>query len=280
MQSTTSAIIKKLEECAQPDGTLPLLLEFYKKLILAQDKVTQEIDLPHPIFTKEAVIAHAAKGKPLLAFSQLAIDWRLLRQTYEDMLALFEQYKELFGSLPPEVRQTETRSIINKSTVRAWYKGQKIPLSIELDGAAEALLRNVFHSTIKPFLVKEALEIAGLVDQERWRRGYCPVCGGHADFGYLQKDVGTRYLICSRCDTEWLFQRLQCPFCECNEQGKLPYFTDDKGLYRLYVCEQCHCYLKVLDLRQAPEGTLLPLERLLTLDIDRQAQEKGYQPAI
>ena len=56
------------------------------------------------------------------------------------------------------------------------------------------------------------------------------------------------------------------------------YFADDEDLYRLYVCEQCHKYIKTIDLRHTESEILLPLERVLTLDMDRQAQEKGYKP--
>ena len=61
-------------------------------------------------------------------------------------------------------------------------------------------------------------------------------------------------------------------------EGSLAYFADDKGGYRLYVCEQCHKYIKAIDLRHADPEVSLPLERVLTLDMDRQGQEKGYQP--
>ena len=85
-------------------------------------------------------------------------------------------------------------------------------------------------------------------------------------------------MICSRCDAEWLFQRLQCPYCGTTDQNALSYFTAGDELYRLYVCEQCKHYLKTVDLRQAKSEALMPLERLLTLDMDRQAQEQGYSP--
>ena len=58
------------------------------------------------------------------------------------------------------------------------------------------------------------------------------------------------------------------------------YFTDDEGLYRLYVCERCHHYLKAIDLRHAGREVLFQLERFLTLDIDHQAREKGYTPCV
>jgi len=66
----------------------------------------------------------------------------------------------------------------------------------------------------------------------------------------------------------------------CNQdQNALAYFTDDEGLYRLYVCEKCKRYLKAIDLRQAKSEVLLPLERLITFGLDAQAKEYGYSPA-
>jgi len=69
-----------------------------------------------------------------------------------------------------------------------------------------------------------------------------------------------------------------CPYCGTKDQNALAYFADDEGLYRLYVCEQCHTYIKAIDLRHTESEVLLRLERVMTLDLDRQGQEKGYQP--
>ena len=93
---------------------------------------------------------------------------------------------------------------------------------------------------------------------------------------YLEKEVGARWLLCSRCDSEWLFHRLECPYCKTQNQSLLSFLSDEKDLYRLYLCEQCKCYLKAIDLRKTDAEVLLPLERLYTLDLDTQARERGY----
>ena len=49
-------------------------------------------------------------------------------------------------------------------------------------------------------------------------------------------------------------------------------------MYRLYTCDECKCYIKAIDLRKAGTDVLLPLERVMTLDMDRQAVEAGYHP--
>ena len=82
----------------------------------------------------------------------------------------------------------------------------------------------------------------------------------------------------SCCDAEWLYQRLECPYCGTTEQKSLAFLTDDAGVYRLYTCDECKCYIKAIDLRKAGTDVLLPLERVMTLDMDRQAVEAGYQP--
>ena len=131
---------------------------------------------------------------------------------------------------------------------------------------------------MRPFLTSHAETLTSSIDQERWRRKYCPICGGSPDFAFLDKERGSRWLLCSRCDTEWIFQRLECPYCGTQDQKALAYLTDDEGLYRLYTCEQCKRYLKAIDLRQAKAEILLPLERFYTLDMDSQARKQGYSP--
>ena len=60
----------------------------------------------------------------------------------------------------------------------------------------------------------------------------------------------------------------------------LAHFTDDEesNLYRLYICEQCNTYIKAIDLRRTAAEALLPLERVMTINMDKQGQEKGYKP--
>ncbi len=280
MPARTDSIIKKLKEQEKAEGKLPALLEFYKELLEIQNRVGQKTGLPNPVFTSEAVKAHALAGKPLVGFAELAIDWMLLRQTYKEVTALFHQYQELFGALPEEITALTPGRIINKRTVRAWYRGQPIVLATPITDNTQTLLGAIFSAAVKPFLVREATALSGQLELEMWRRGYCPICGGNPDFSYLAKDTSARWLICARCDTEWLFQRLQCPYCENYDQNKLSFFTNDNGTYRLYVCDQCKHYLKAVDLRQFKNEVLLPLERLTTLDMDRQAQANGYSPCV
>ena len=160
---------------------------------------------------------------------------------------------------------------LKKETVKRWFEGLALPCD------PANIMEDMIHATLKPFLASCSRTLVPSVDQDRWRRGYCPICGGNADFALLKGENGARWLVCSRCDAEWLFQRLECPYCGNKDQSTLAYYANE-GLYRLYVCEKCRRYLKAVDSRLARSQVLLPVERLFSLDIDRQGQQLGYSP--
>ena len=270
---TNDEILKRLEEQGKNEGT-PQLLEFYQRLLRIQSRVGQRIDLPKPSLSNEAISKRLEQGLPLISFDELTLDWAVLQDVFNQVVGAFADYRQLFREIPQSLRE----ATLTKKIAKAWFEGAKLSPMIAGNEANEYLLEAIIHATLKPFLTNQAKALLGLVSQERWRRRYCPICGGSPDFAFLDKEIGARWLLCSRCDTEWLFQRLECPYCGTNDQNALTYFTDDKELYRLHVCEQCHTYIKTIDLRRTKSEVLLPLERMMTLDLDRQGQEKGYQP--
>ncbi len=276
MPAGTDKIIKKLEEQRSREGVLPPLLEFYQKLLRTQSEVEQHISVPKLGLSSETINQRIEQGLPLLAFDELDLDWSLLPDIFVEVSAVFAEYPQLFGQLPENLK--DSGNFITKEVVEAWFDGSRLPAPIVAGNVDESLLDSIIQATLSPFLASYSEALLGNVSQERWRRRYCPVCRGNPDFAFLDKEHGARWLLCSRCDAEWLFQRLECPYCGTTDQNALAYFTDDEGLYRLYVCERCKRYLKAIDLRQAEAEVLIPLERLLTLDMDAQAKEHGYSP--
>lgn len=271
MPVKTIDIIRHLEEQEKREGTLPPLLDFYRKLLQIQFEVEEK--LSHHLnltLSDKAAKQRLECGTPLVSFDELALEESLLDDTFVRVRAVFCSYPELFGDLTekPEVGH------LTCEMAKTWFEGGKLPSTVSQRN--ERLFADMVQAAMRPFLTSHAGALRHMVDQERWRRGYCPVCGGNPDFAFLDKEMGSRWLACYRCDTEWVFQRLKCPFCGTEDQNALAYFTDDQGIYRLYVCEKCRRYVKAIDLRQAKSGVFLPLERLNTLDIDRQAQEEGY----
>jgi len=275
---TNSNILRKLEEWKEKEEVDPKFIEFYQRLLRIQSRAEQRIGIPQLSLSSEAISERIEHGLPLIGFDELALDWSLLQDIFVEVTEAFATYPELFGEFPQSLKEPEPCPPLAKETAKAWFEGARLLSLMEVDEVSEHLLEAIIHATLNPFLVSYSKALLGLVNQERWRRGYCPICGGNPDFAFLDKERGARWLLCSRCDAEWLFQRLECPYCGTQDQDALAYFTDDEGLYRLYVCERCKRYLKALDLRQAKSEVLLPLERLFTFDIDAQAQEYGYSP--
>lgn len=278
-EARDNEIAQRLEEEGKKRGLPPRLLEFYRRLFGIQYRAEQRIGIARPGLSREAINERIDQGLSLISFDELALDWPLLKDIFTEVTTSFTDFPDLFGELPKSLRQPRPQLSFYKNVAKAWFERAELPSTIAVNDVSEYfLLEAIVRATLKPFLVSYARALIGLVNQERWRRERCPVCNGKPDFAFLDKERGARWLLCSRCNAEWLFQRLQCPYCGSQNQGDLSYFTDDKEVYRLYVCEQCHKYIKAIDLRHTESEVLLPLERVLTLDMDIQAQEKGYGP--
>jgi len=222
--------------------------------------------------SSEVVAGRQSQGVPILKFDEIDVDWKLFAELFQEAAGILARHQVLgltdagsLGKLADDV------SFMEKTT-RALCDGGPMPEGdIDPD-----LLQMALQIALWPFLSKCAEALSPLIKQEKWLRGTCPICGGRPDFGYLEKEAGAMWLMCSRCDTTWLFRRLRCPYCGNEDQKNLSYLESEDEIYRLYLCDQCHDYLKVVDLRKTEPDILLPLERLLTLDMDRQAREKDY----
>lgn len=274
---TTNKILKELNEKEKEEGSLPLLLEFYKKLVKQQSAAQKRIGTLQPTISAAAISGRLAQGEPLVKFEELAIDWLLVRELFVKVISVFAQYPQLFGEIPEKLKSPQAGRLLTKKAVKAWFNGKKVPATLT-EKSSDNLIQTLIQTTLQPFLNKHALALIGSIPKDAWRQNYCPICGGGPDLAYLEKEVGERRLVCSRCDADWSYPRLRCPYCRNQEQASLSFFEDEGGLYRLYTCNRCKCYLKVIDLRKTESAVFMPLERIYTLDLDSQAREKGYHP--
>lgn len=257
---------------------LPNLVEFYRELARIQEKALSRFSVES--FAEDASSERLSQGIPLLLFKDLSLDWVRVRDLFQEVASLVAKDSSDPSKEIESLRDTAASIPLLEHLVRVWYEGSSLaPIAAER-GIDEAVLTFVVRATINPFLSAYCKMLSPLIDQESWRRRYCPVCGGKPDFAYLDKERRARWLLCSRCDAQWLFLRLECPYCGSQNQDALAYFTDDQEsyLYRLYVCEQCRTYIKAIDLRRTESEIWLPFERILTLDMDKQGLEKGYKP--
>ena len=273
-----SQILQRLGEWKQKDGSLPPFLELYEQLLRLQIEVKPRLTAPKPDLTEETIAEQLRQGIPLVRFDDLLLDWSLVQKQFQEVAnTLAEHLKDKLEDVQ-KLRNLAANTPLLQQVVEDWY--QELPLSaIATEQCiSEEFLDATIQAALRPFLVVHSEVLLTLVNQELWRRRCCPICGGKPNFAFLDKEQGARWLLCSRCDAEWLFQRLECPYCGTQNQGALAYLTNDDELYRLYTCEECHSYIKAIDLRKTESEILLPLERVLTVDLDRQAEEAGYRP--
>lgn len=106
----------------------------------------------------------------------------------------------------------------------------------------------------------------------------CPVCGEKPVAAVLRPegDGGKRFLLCSRCFTEWEFRRLLCPHCGEEDKEKLPVYTAAEFPHvRVEACDTCRVYLKSIDLTK--NGLAVPeVDELASIALDLWAAERGY----
>jgi len=283
LSANEAQIVQKLNELEQRKGELPSFAKLYRELLCIQSKaktgfMASRRGFHDSIISQAAIPDRLAQGSPLLSFSDLSLDWEQVKAVFQEVAAVVARDSPDSPGEIENLKNIASSSPLLQRAVRDWYEGSSLASVAETSSVDKELLSFVVQAALKPFLSLHSEVLQPKVNQESWRRRYCPICGGKPDFAYLDKERGERWLLCSRCDAEWLFLRLECPYCGTQNQDALAYFTDDEGLYRLYVCEQCHTYIKAVDLRRTESEVLLPLERVMTLDMDRQGQEKGYKP--
>ena len=106
----------------------------------------------------------------------------------------------------------------------------------------------------------------------------CPFCNRKPAVGVLrqQGDGGRRSLLCGVCLTEWEFRRVVCPGCGHEDHAKLPVYTAEELPHiRVECCDECHTYIKSIDLTK--NGLADPLvDELASVPLNIWAQEHGY----
>lgn len=266
-------------ESDRPDicsGSVACLAEHYRELLDVQDEIAASAAVAAPGVTQEEVRDRLAAGVPLLSFDDFFPAWAQAQPAFQRVIKWATTGAADHPMDEPEWASVDVGETLFRELALVWYSGDG---SHSLDGLqARVELVATVGACLKPFLQARSKLLMPMVEQAIWRRRHCPVCGGKPDLGYLDREQGARWLVCSRCDGEWLFQRLECPYCGTQDQTKLAYLTDDAEQHRLYVCDACHRYIKVIDLRGVHSNVRLPLQRFLTLDMDLQAKMGSYLP--
>lgn len=139
------------------------------------------------------------------------------------------------------------------------------------------VLQFLAQLALRPSLENLRKSISEHMDKNGWDYGYCPLCGSQPNMSYFDK-TGRRHLHCELCGEEWPHPRLNCPFCQNQEQKSLGYFhsEEEEGL-RVDFCRKCNGYIKTVDKRILEDAAPMDLEYLATLHLDLLANKHGFK---
>lgn len=261
-------ILDHLHKAGNAHPHLEALFHFYEQLFQIQfalkARLKENDHAGYPV-DHEIDLVRLAAGIPQVGFDELHMEAALFVDPYRDIAALLVRDT---GCLPPDNGEPQPETIL--AHAREIFNSR-----VPLVGAAQPadLIRTASGLVLAPYVQLVCERIMPRITQGAWHRGYCPVCGGTPSFAVMHAEPGFRTLLCSRCNAEWRFRRMGCPFCM--ERDHQTYYPSEEGGYRLYVCEACHRYLKSLDMRESASERCLPVETLATVSMDVAARGKG-----
>ena len=262
-------VLVRLREAKEAHADLGGLLGFYEELFQELFAFKIRLQGRHKggnLARKEIDLRSLADGNPQLTFEGLEMDAALFMPPFRSILGLLSRQMDLPR---PIAGEPQPEAILEIAREIFCSKGPVVLSDAPLD-----LTRTAAGFILVPYLQWASEVIMPRIGQGLWHCAYCPVCGGTPSFAALTGEFGSRTLLCSRCNGEWSYRRVGCPFCEGGDSQT--FYPSEDGKYRLYLCESCHRYLKTIDLREAGVDVCLPVECLVTVAMDLAAQEKGY----
>jgi len=255
------------------------VLEFFKDVLTEQYTMKSKFKTAPLEVNKDDFKTKVIEGFPLVEKGALTLDIPSATRLFKRLCKILSRNKKASHDV-----ELVTKALRNKGIdILELFKqagsenGDYISDLSEKLKVKEDVLFFLARNSVKPIFEAYADELKNYVDQERWWRGYCPICGSEPFMAEL-KEEGARFLVCSSCNFEWRFHRLKCPFCENENHEKLRYFyTEKEGkAYRVDVCEKCKRYIKTVDTKELGEDVIPLIEDAGTLYLDVLAQKEGY----
>ena len=257
------------------------ILDFYQKVIEAQDKAKASLKIDPVLLKKEWKELLAKEGFSLIQKEDFPLDIEASVKLFQ---ALCQIGKEVNPHMTEQVGKIKeilaNKRIDLKKLLKEGVKEQRIEQIADEFGLDIKVFSFLIQSSIKPSIEAGMEQLHSELDPETWLKGYCPVCGSLPSLSLLKEETGKRYLLCSYCGYQWRIDRLFCPFCDNREQESLHYlFAEGEEAYRIDLCDKCHQHIKTIDFRIIGESDP-SLEDLATLHLDILASQKGYKRPI
>jgi FdhE protein len=225
------------------------LLEAFRPLILMRNRLLDELQLEEnaPIMIDEIGFQG---GVPVIEQHPLLQE----NDPWEDLVrALIPALQEGFPDLSEDLGRFAQALSQGNFVLSEYFKrnseGQQDLLSNWAGALSIAAPRIGFllEQAARIVLGKRARNMAEQVQDLRWEKGYCPICGSFPSLAVIGEKIGERRLHCSNCGHLWRFSRVICPYCEHEgQEGMDFFFIEDSPQEAAFTCESCQRYLVTL----------------------------------
>lgn len=271
----------RLNQLRQERSELEEILAFYDKVLAAQQQTQRETAIPEIDLSEERLRLKVEEGFPLLGRGDFRVDRDSSRELFQRICHLSMAENPVLaaaGKTLLEVMDTKKLDFVKLTTAVLENDTKAIEaVANDLD-VAIPVVQALTKLSLQPFLLASVQAVAQRAAIDDWHYGYCPVCGGSPAMAALVGEEGKKEALCSFCGHFWQLPRLMCPFCGTDRQEDLRYFHGEgDDLYRVYVCEQCRGYLKVMDTREVGDVGTLAVEDVASGHLDLLAEEEGYE---
>ncbi|MEZ4527199.1 MAG: formate dehydrogenase accessory protein FdhE [Desulfobacterales bacterium] len=268
---------KAVEKIRQTRPAYAAMLGFYEKLFIVQEQSISAVRIGSILLPPDLVRLKKHEKMPLISKSDFLIDANLSRSLFAE---IWEMAADPENGLPafvsagkrdiPKPEPDPLFSAVLREDRQVFEKaGQEM-------GITGQIPEFLAISSLVPSLRVCSHQLSHCLDSDNWEAGYCPICGSMPGLSVL-REKGDRHMICSFCRKEWAVSRFLCFTCNTADAKHHQYFyTDEEKEYRVEVCDQCGTYLKTVDIRKMDRFFYPPLEEIVTLHLDMNAQEKGY----
>lgn len=284
MDSAAAGIIEGFDLLVEEMHPLVKVIQVFRDLLVERARIKAELEGFQPVSIERPDPERFERGVPLSSIENLidGIDdpfWTgSAKRLIPIMVSSFPKVSgdlEIIGSLLAQGR-LNPREVLKSSISGDEGKNVEVASRLQVDPQTLAF---ALGQIAKPLIERISSNLAGLVENLSWRKGYCPICGTMPELAFLQGEGGQRWLRCASCAHEWRFVRLVCPFCEndCQEDFQF-YSVAGRDYESVDVCGKCGRYVPTIDLRNRPKAVAKEIAVMAMMHLDVIAQEKGFLP--
>jgi FdhE protein len=251
-------------------------MQLYTELQEIKKAYVPQVKQAQPSFSKDEWKEHREKGILLFKYQKPVLDEVLCLRLADEICDCIKRNRPELKDLLESIGQIMDR-VADGFFSGFMQNNNRVSATDFSSSQEEKLLNFVVGQALHPSLETYVSLLPQEVGDDQWQHGHCPVCGVMPNFSYLRQEDGKRYLICPFCGQEWYYRNLVCPWCGNDDHKSISYLeVVEMPGYEVYVCDNCHSYLKTYNAKKAASHDDWVLEDVKTLALDLIAQKRGY----